>query len=47
MKRNALATEDLDVEPPAVPHAHGQDKQEEHPAPERAVVEQVNRGRFC
>lgn len=41
--RDALAAKDLDIEPAAVPHAHREDEQQEHAAPERAVVQHEHR----
>lgn len=45
--KHLLAAENLDVETPAIPHAHGKDKQQEYVAPKRTVVERVHCRKLC
>jgi len=42
-----LATKDLDVESSAIPDTHGEKDDQEGPAPERAVVQNVDSGELC
>lgn len=45
--KHSLAAEDLNIETSTVPHAHGEDEQQEDIAPKRTGVEHIHRGKLC
>ena len=44
--KHSLAAENFNIETSTVPHAHGEDEQQESVAPKWTSVEHIHRGKF-